>query len=114
MKTIHLALSTHQIENSIRDYSKRLGIEPCVVVPNEYALWRTDAVNLSIRQDSSCKSGHLRHLGWEDSQAEQFSSEMDSNGLTWECFTAQQQAEEINTLWPQADYQPNEFTPAEK
>ncbi|QNI88635.1 hypothetical protein SynROS8604_02004 [Synechococcus sp. ROS8604] len=25
-------------------------------------------MNLSIRQDSSCRSGHLRHLGWEDSQ----------------------------------------------
>jgi len=107
VKKIHLALSTDRIDDSIRDYSKRLGIKPSVVVANEYALWRTDAVNLSIRQDSSCRSGHLRHLGWEDSQAVQFSAETDTNGLIWECFTAQQQAEKINTLWPQADYQPS-------
>ena len=106
MKRIHIAISTNRINDSIRDYSKRLGGEPCVVVDNEYALWRTDAINLSIRQDSSCRPGELRHLGWEDCAATKFSFETDVNGITWERFSGQLQADEINALWPQVAYQP--------
>ena len=98
MKKIHIALSTNCINESTKDYSTRLGVQPCVVVPNEYALWRTDSINLSIRQDDTCETGELRHLGWEDSNASKFSSEKDVNNITGEYFSAKLQADEINTL----------------
>ena len=106
MNTLHLAITTHDIDASVQDYNARLGSEPCVLIPNTYALWRTESLNLSIRQDKTCPPGNLRHLGWEDPSAQAFSQDQDVNGLTWERFSAQQQADEINTLWPQADYQP--------
>lgn len=107
MKKLHIAISTNKIEESIKDYSIRLGLEPCSIVQNEYALWRTHTLNLSIRQDPTCTIGELRHLGWEDDLAQSFSEEKDVNGITWERFTAQQQADEINELWPEANYNPN-------
>lgn len=105
MKKFHLAISTDRIEETIRDYSARLGVEPCSMVEGEYALWRTEALNVSIRQDAACKPGELRHLGWEDPEAEGFTQEADVNGITWERFRAEDQAEEINHLWPEANYQ---------
>jgi len=105
MKKLHIAISTDNIEESVKDYSARLGAEPCSIVLNEYALWRTDTLNFSIRQDPKCSPGQLRHLGWEDNSASNFSEEKDVNGITWERFSAQQQAEEINEFWPEANYQ---------
>ncbi|MEQ8427674.1 MAG: hypothetical protein RLT87_01015 [Gammaproteobacteria bacterium] len=106
MKKLHISISTDNIGDSITDYSARLGCEPCSFVPNEYALWRTKHLNLSIRQDSDCKPGELRHLGWEDPAALEFTSDIDVNGITWERFTSEQQAAEINEIWPEADYNP--------
>lgn len=106
MKKLHLALSSNKLEETIKDYSLRLGREPCSVVPGEYALWRTDHLNVSVRFDRKCASGTLRHLGWEDPAASQFTQETDVNGIVWERFSAQQQATEINDLWPEANYQP--------
>ena len=106
MKKIHIAIATNDIEASIADYSNRFGVAPCSFVANEYALWRTDAINFSIRMDTDCAPGELRHLGWEDDSAPQFSEERDVNGITWERFSAEQQANEINELWPQAAYEP--------
>jgi hypothetical protein len=106
MKKLHIALSTDNIAKTVADYSIRLGSDPCSYVENEYALWRTACLNVSVRQDTSCKQGNLRHLGWEDLSAEAFSEETDPNGIVWEKFTAQQQADEINQLWPHANYQP--------
>lgn len=106
MKKIHIAISTNKIEETIKDYSARLEAKPCSVVTGEYALWRTETLNLSIRQDPKCTSGELRHLGWEDSTTTEFSQDTDVNGIVWEKFTAQQQADEINELWPQANYEP--------
>lgn len=107
MKKLHLAISTNQIEETITDYSKRLNAEPCYYVENEYALWRTEHINLSIRKDHKCIKGQLRHLGWEDTQASEFTKDTDVNGIVWERFNAQQQADEINELWPEAKYHPN-------
>lgn len=74
---------------------------------NEYALWRTESLNLSIRQDPSGKSGQLRHLGFEDPTAGSFTKTTDVNGIVWENFNAQQQADEINAIWPDAEYLAN-------
>ena len=91
---------------TVKDYSQRIGMQPCAVVKGEYALWRTDILNLSIRQDSKCKPGELRHLGWEDSEATEFSIDTDVNGILWERFNSQQQADEINETWPDTNYEP--------
>ena len=106
MKKLHIAIATDNIEESIKDYSTRLGMELCSFIPNEYVLWRTQSLNVSVRQDLTCKTGELRHLGWEDSSASEFSQDTDVNGIVWERFNAQQQADEINELWPEADYCP--------
>ena len=110
MKILHLALAVANVEESIADYSSRLGAAPVVVVPGEYALWRTDTLNFSIRRDAEHR-GPLRHLGWEDSDATKFSVETDCNGITWERFAAEHQAQEINETWPHANYRPTEIPP---
>lgn len=106
MKKLHIAIATNNIEDTIKDYSIRLEQAPCSFVANEYALWRTDSLNVSVRQDPKCKPGELRHLGWEDSTAPDFSQNTDVNGIVWERFSAEQQADEINELWPEAQYKP--------
>ena len=106
MNKLHISISTDKIEETIADYSARLGMQPCSSIPGEYALWRTESLNVSVRQDPTCKAGSLRHLGWEDSSASEFTQDIDVNGIVWERFTAQHQADEINEIWPQAKYQP--------
>jgi hypothetical protein len=95
----HIALSVADLDASITDYSLRLGCSPCVVVPHEYALWRTDTLNFSIRETAEA-GDKLRHLGWEDSTAESFTQDTDVNGIPWERFAASQQQAEIESLWP--------------
>jgi hypothetical protein len=107
MLRFHLALSVADIDDSVRDYSARLGCAPTVVVPNEYALWRTETLNFSIRRVASEEAGALRHLGYEDPSAPRFESQCDVNGILWERFTAEQQRDEIQTIWPSArDHSP--------
>jgi catechol 2,3-dioxygenase-like lactoylglutathione lyase family enzyme len=103
---LHIAIATNNIEETIKDYTTRLGVEPCSFIVNEYALWRTEALNFSVRQDSTCKPGELRHLGWEDPSAQEFSQDTDINGIIWERFSAKQQADEINEIWPEANFIP--------
>ncbi|MEL6578454.1 MAG: hypothetical protein AAFQ14_01780 [Cyanobacteria bacterium J06621_12] len=74
MKKLHLAISTKDIAETIKDYSDRFGEAPCLVVDQEYALWRTDALNVSIRKDESIPSGTIRHLGWEVAAASSMSA----------------------------------------
>lgn len=104
MQKIHLAISTNDVAATVADYSRRLECPPCVVVPGEYALWRTDIVNLSVRRDRAAPPGSLRHLGWEDPAAKAFSTDTDVNGIVWERFSANQQAQEIEDLWPGTEY----------
>lgn len=106
MKKLHIALTTKDIHKTVVDYSQRLGEEPCSYVSNEYALWRTGSLNISVRQDTNKDAGLLRHLGWEDPSAKCFTEEQDVNGILWENFSATQQAGEINALWPEAKYRP--------
>ena len=98
MKRFHFALNVKNLNSSIRDYSRRLGCKPSVVVPGKYALWRTRVLNFSIRVASP--AGKLRHVGWEDSSARRFSKDKDVNGVVWEHFSAAQQKAEIRALWP--------------
>ena len=104
MKRIHIAIATHDIATTVQDYSQRFGVAPILVVPGEYALWRTRVMNFSVRQDSTCQPGELRHFGWEDDAAVTFTTETDCNDLLWESFAAHHQAAEINDIWPDAEY----------
>lgn len=104
MKRIHIAIVTHDIAATVQDYSDHFGCEPVVVMPDEYALWRTEMLNFSVRQDSNSQPGTMRHLGWEDDAAEAFATEIDCNGILWERFAAHHQAAEINEIWPDAHY----------
>ena len=106
MKKLHIAIATDDISGTVQDYSHRLSAQPCVWVDGEYALWRTDTLNVSVRKDLSIQKGTVRHLGWEDPTAAEFTAAADINGLMWERFTADQQAEEINELWPDTNYRP--------
>ena len=102
MKRFHIAIGVADVSRSVEDYTRRLGCPPSVVVPDEYALWRTSSINLSIRRTSD-QPGTLRHLGWEDPTASSFVTETDVNGIIWEHFSAEQQDREITRTWPQVD-----------
>jgi len=94
MRRIHVALAVHDLEATIADYSVRLGGPPVAVVPGKYALWRTPEVNLSVNADTASEE-RLRHLGFEDDDAIEMTSEHDVNGLLWERFDATWQDEGI-------------------
>ena len=93
-RRFHVALAVRDLEESIAEYSARLGRQPVAVVAGTYALWRTDEVNLSINQLPE-RAGELRHLGFEDPAAQDLTSSVDVNGIEWECFTADAQDQEI-------------------
>jgi hypothetical protein len=103
MRKIHIALAVADIDESVADYSARLAMAPVVIVPGEYALWRTETINLSIRRTID-KPGTLRHLGWEDCSAGGYSAESDCNGIVWERFSCRDQEQEIKTAWPAVTY----------
>ncbi|NJK62790.1 MAG: hypothetical protein HC921_08990 [Synechococcaceae cyanobacterium SM2_3_1] len=101
----HLAIGVADIPTSVADYSRRLACPPVLVIDGEYALWRTPTLNFSIRKTAIETAGMVRHLGWEDDAATEFLSETDVNGILWERFSAEHQADEIRTLWPRTRYQ---------
>ena len=100
-KKFHIAVAVSDLEATIQEYTRRLGAAPTLVVADEYALWRTDTLNFSVRKTTDAP-GAVRHVGWEDPSASGFTREKDANGLLWERFTQQDQQEEINRLWPTA------------
>jgi hypothetical protein len=103
MKRFHIAIAVADVSRCVEDFTRRLGCSPCVVIPHEYALWRTSGINLSIRRTGE-QTGALRHLGWEDPSATAFTSDTDTNGILWERFSAEQQAAEIREAWPESNY----------
>lgn len=102
MRKLHIALSVLSVTDSIADYTQRLGAQPQVIVPDKYALWRTDAVNISIRQTSAIEVPGMRHLGWEDDDITVLTETRDCNGILWEEFSAELQLREILAQWPRA------------
>ena len=66
LKRFHLALGVADVEASSGDYSQRLGCRPDLLIPGEYALWRTDAVNLSIWKVGHEEGGTHRGHGSGD------------------------------------------------
>lgn len=93
----HIALDVPDLERAIADYRDRLGSEPTVVIPHQYAVWCNETLNFSIRVSEDRTP--LRHLGWENGNADAFSQDIDVNGIPWERFTAEQQQQEIERIW---------------
>ena len=104
MKKFHIALGVSNIEESVRDYSLRLGQEADLVIPGEYAIWRTQTLNVSIRRVPLEDSAKLRHLGWENPEAKAFTTTLDCNGLFWEEFSAPSTGLRNRENWPGADF----------
>ena len=100
-KKIHIALAVENLKDSIADYSQRLKCSPSWIANNKYALFRTDAINLSLSVNPA-KAGQLRHLGFEDDAVTDYSQEKDVNGINWEYFNEQQQEQEILEFYPEA------------
>lgn len=98
-RRFHLALGVADLAASISDYSARLGMEPECVVPGEFALWRTEGLNVSIRVVAAAEVGQVRHLGWEEPDAESMESSVDANGILWERFSCAAQWQEIEAIW---------------
>lgn len=98
MRRIHIALSVDDLEQSVRDYSDRLGAFPIAVVEGRYALWRTPEVNLSINADTP-GNPRLRHLGFEDDTAQHKTEACDINGILWETFSPIWQDESIPAVY---------------
>ena len=90
MKRFHIALAVANLDESIADYSHRLGQPPSAVVPGQYAMWRTDLLNFSINEKPE-RAGQLRHVGFEDDAVRGYSISIDVNGLEWESFSAAEQ-----------------------
>jgi len=90
MRRFHIALAVANLDVSIGDYTKRLGVKPEVVVKGKYALFRTDQLNFSINELPE-RAGQLRHLGFEDDAAMGFTKESDVNGIEWELFSPAEQ-----------------------
>ncbi|GLQ86708.1 VOC family protein [Dyella flagellata] len=98
MKRFHIALAVGDLGASIADYSVRLGRQPAVVVEGKYAMWRTELLNFSINQNAE-RAGQLRHIGFEDDSAKDFTSTADVNGIEWELFSSHAQDERIVQMY---------------
>lgn len=94
MRRFHIALAVAKLDESIADYTARLGQPPTAVVPGVYAMWRTDLLNFSINETPE-KAGQLRHVGFEDDAVEGYAKSEDVNGLEWELFSAAEQDRRI-------------------
>ena len=104
MKKLHIAIGVDNIEDSVKQYSIEFNESPVLIIPGEYALWRTDSLNVSIRKTKPEKIGKLRHLGWEKESVDKFTLKKDCNGIEWEEFDALLQEEEIKSIWPDVKY----------
>ncbi|MBV8888170.1 MAG: hypothetical protein JO305_00720 [Alphaproteobacteria bacterium] len=98
MRRFHIALAVRDLDESIADYTRRLGSAPVAIVAGKYAMWRTEQLNFSINQLPE-RAGLLRHLGFEDAAASGFAVERDPNGIEWELFSPDAQDAKIVELY---------------
>lgn len=61
---VHVALGVTDLPSAVDDYTRLLGREPELVIPDAYALFRTRELNLSLRVTAG-EAGQVRHLGFE-------------------------------------------------
>ncbi len=100
-KKFHLAFAVESIAESVKDYSIKLSAKPNVLVDYEYALWRTETLNFSIRKVAKGQRAGFRHMGWENELTKGMTEDKDVNGIVWESFDAKTQMDEILSLWPE-------------
>jgi hypothetical protein len=91
------------LDDSIADYSARLGQLPQLVVQDKYALWRTRQLNFSINELPE-RAGEVRHIGFEDDEARGFTISKDANGIEWENFSAIDQEVLIESIYGEPTY----------
>lgn len=109
MKKFHISVSVEDFEESLSNYSSLLSAEPLVIVPNRYAMWKTDLLNFTISKKEGQGGGTIRHIGFEQEGYERIFEHRDNNNITWEFFSQKAQIEEIKKRWPDAKfYQPIE------
>lgn len=96
---VHIALGVPDLATAIQDYERFLGLPPELVVPDEYALFRTAELNLSLRVQTGTPG--VRHLGFENDAADRFTTWTDSHGFVWENFSPAAQLAEIRETWPE-------------
>jgi len=98
MKKFHTSIAVKNLQESIEKYSRKLECQPCVVIAEKYALWRTEGLNFSVSQKPEI-AGHVKHIGFENPNAQKFTEEHDCNGIMWEEFTAAMQINEIEEVY---------------
>jgi catechol 2,3-dioxygenase-like lactoylglutathione lyase family enzyme len=103
MKRFHIALAVRNLDDSIADYSARLGQSPQLVVQDKYALWRTRQLNFSINELPE-QAGQVRHIGFEDDEAKGFTISKDANGIEWENFSSTDQEALIESIYGEPTY----------
>lgn len=102
---VHLAVAVTDLEISVAEYTRLIGAAPDLVIPGQFALWRTPILNMSLRCTGQA-AGTVRHVGFERDDATRFEEYRDVNGLTWETFNKHHQADEIRAVWGDVAYEP--------
>jgi len=102
---VHVALGVTDLPSAVDDYTRLLGREPELVIPDAYALFRTRELNLSLRVTAG-EAGQVRHLGFELDEPTPFEAISVGGAVTWELFDASGQADEIRAAWPSSHYVP--------
>ena len=100
---VHVALGVTDLRSAVDDYTRLLGREPELVIPDAYALFRTRELNLSLRVTAG-EAGQVRHLGFELDEPTPFAAIPVGGAVTWEFFDARAQADEIHAAWPTSNY----------
>ena len=96
---VHIAISVSDISKSVNQYTVFLKQKPILVIPDQYASWRTNKINLSLRKTNEML-GTIRHLGFEDDSFSSFNTFTDNNGVLWDTFNKVDQKHKIQTIWP--------------
>lgn len=96
-KRFHMTLQVPNLDQSIIEYSEIFNQEPCCVIPQRLALWRTPELNFLLR-DSGKKRMAVLQLGWEYDYLDNSQRFKDINQLSWLFFATHMQDDAINQL----------------
>lgn len=99
MERVHIAIGVSSLSESISFYEKKFSVSPELIIPHEYALFKTETMNISLRVVPENQIG-VRHVGVESMRFDSFTAEKDPSGVLWESFNEQAQYDEIEEIWP--------------
>lgn len=52
---MHLSMRVADVDGSLPDVIRKLGCDPCVFVSGQYALWRTEALEVALLHEHACE-----------------------------------------------------------